>query len=322
MVGGSAAFRDALDKIDRFAGCIAPVLVEGETGTGKELAARALHARSDRSSGPFVALNVAALPEALVVNELFGHEGGAYTGAAGRQGGLVAEAEGGTLFLDEIDGLPLGAQAVLLRFLQDQEYRPLGGGRMRRADVRVVAASNAGMAGLIGARQFREDLFWRLAVLQLTLPPLRERPGDLEPLVAHFLGLMRRRYGGARRGIAPGAWEAMRRHPWPGNVRELENRVHRGYVLAAGAAISAEAMDLTRTPDAAPDAGDSAACAPFAAAKADAVAAFERAYIARALAETGGNVSAASRLAGKERRAFTRLIAKHGIDWRDFVTGR
>lgn len=317
LIGESEPFQAALDQMGRFAECGAPVLLEGETGTGKELAARTIHIRSDRRSGPFVPLNMGALPEALLINELFGHEAGAYTGAHRSSGGLVQEAEGGTIFLDEIDSMPLSAQATLLRFLEDQEYRPLGAGRTRRADVRVVSATNADMAGLVRAHAFREDLFYRVNVLRLRLPPLRERLGDLEPLSMRFLARLRERYGGPMRRIAPGAWAVMRRHRWPGNVRELENRIHRGFLMSRDSDIGVADLDLGHVVAEAP----AGAIEPtsFTAAKARVVAEFERAYIERVLTETRGNLSAASRLAKKERRAFARLVVKHGIDRRDFA---
>ncbi|MBL27103.1 MAG: Fis family transcriptional regulator [Rhodospirillaceae bacterium] len=317
LIGRSRTFREALGKISRYARCSAPVLIEGETGTGKELAARALHAKSDRRAGPFVAINVGALPEALIVNELFGHEQGAFTGAARRCGGLVAQAEGGTLFFDEIDSLPVSVQATLLRFLQEHEYRPLGGGRTREADVRVVSACNGDMAALVRAHKFREDLFYRINVLQLRLPPLRERLGDLEVLTEHFLDLMQERYGGPERRLEPGARAAMARHAWPGNVRELENRVHRAYLLARDARITEDDLDLPKANGA--SVTELLDDAPFAVAKARLVAAFERDYIRAVLAKTEGNLSAASRLAKKERRAFARLVEKHGIDRREFT---
>lgn len=317
LIGRSRAFRDALGKISRYARCSAPVLIEGETGTGKELAARALHATSDRRAGPFIAINVGALPEALIVNELFGHEQGAFSGAASRRGGLVEQAEGGTIFFDEIDSLPMSVQATLLRFLQEHEYRPLGGGRSREADVRVVSACNADMATLVRTQKFREDLFYRINVLQLRLPPLRERLADLTALTEHFLGQMQERYDGPDRRLEPGAWAAMAQHAWPGNVRELENRIHRAYLLAREAGITEEDLDLPNADGA--STGELLDDAPFAIAKARLVAEFERDYIRAVLAKTEGNLSAASRLARKERRAFARLVEKHGIDRREFT---
>lgn len=317
LIGESRPFQAALDQMSRFAECSAPVLLEGETGTGKELAARTIHGQSDRSAGPFVPLNMAALPEALLINELFGHEAGAYTGAQRSSGGLVQEAEGGTIFLDEIDSMPLSVQATLLRFLEDQEYRPLGAGAARQADVRVISATNADMTELVRAHRFREDLFYRVNVLHLRLPPLRARLGDLEPLAASFLERLRQRYGGATRRIAPDAWAVMRRHSWPGNVRELENRIHRGFLMAQGADIGVVDLDLGHV--AAETSAEPAEATSFTAAKARVVAEFERAYIERVLSETHGNLSAASRLANKERRSFARLVVKYGIDRKDFA---
>ena len=200
LIGDSKTFHDVLVKIEAFSACDAPVLIEGETGTGKELVARALHYLSRRRSGPFVPINCAALPEHLVVSELFGHKRGAFTGAEARQAGLVEQANRGTIFFDEVDSLPLPAQAVLLRFLQDQEYRPLGGGPPQTGNVRVLAASNASMRTQVRERRFREDLFYRLNVLTLHLPPLRDRRDDIALLARHFLGRFRHRYGGPGSG--------------------------------------------------------------------------------------------------------------------------
>ncbi|MGH6905077.1 MAG: sigma 54-interacting transcriptional regulator, partial [Geminicoccaceae bacterium] len=194
LIGDSASFQEVMARIARFSACDAPVLIEGETGTGKELVARALHYRSARQGNPFVPINCAALPEQLVVSELFGHERGAFTGAQARRVGLVEQARRGTIFFDEVDSLPPPAQAVLLRFLQDQEYRPLGGGSALYADTRVLAASNVCVANEVRERRFREDLYHRLNVLTLTLPPLRARRGDILALATNFLDRLGRQY--------------------------------------------------------------------------------------------------------------------------------
>lgn len=318
LVGESAVFLEAVAKIRQYGACSAPVMVLGETGTGKELAARALHYLSDRKGGPFVAVNFGALPENLIMNELFGHERGAFTGADKPCPGLIDQARGGTILFDEVDTLPLTGQAALLRFLQNQDYRPLGGGRERHADVRVVSASNADLEQLVKDGRFREDLYYRLNVLDLRLPPLRARKRDMPLLAGHFLTKFRRKYGGPVRHIAPTAKVAMARHDWPGNVRELENRLHRAVLLATDGTIREHDLDLPTVEDT-DDLPESKPCA-FAEAKKRAIAEFEQAYLCRILSETRGNVSAASRLAGKERRAFTRLLDKHGIDRRRYIT--
>jgi two-component system, NtrC family, response regulator GlrR len=322
LIGDSACFQEVLARIVRFSACDAPVLIEGETGTGKELVARALHYRSARQGYPFVPINCAALPEQLVVSELFGHERGAFTGAQARRVGLVEQARRGTIFFDEVDTLPPPAQAVLLRFLQDQEYRPLGGGSALRADTRVVAASNVCMATAVRERRFREDLYHRLNVLEVSLPPLRARRGDILDLAAHFLDRLSHQYGRAPKSLSRMAVSALLKHNWPGNVRELQNRLHRSFLMADGRQICCGELELDR-----PEQGDGSeerAVLPegtFAAAKARAVAEFERAYLCNLMASTLGNVSAASRLAGKERRTFARLLKKHGIDRQPFLAG-
>ncbi len=322
LVGGSRAFHDVLAKIKAFSVCDAPILIEGETGTGKELVARAVHYLSMRRGGPFVPVNCAALPDQLVVNELFGHTRGAFTGAEVRQAGLVEQACRGTILFDEVDTLPLPAQAVLLRFLQDQEYRPLGGGAPKTGNVRVLAASNADVGAKVRERSFREDLFYRLNVLTLHLPPLRERADDIPLLVRHFLERLRHRYGGPGKQVTAEAMAALRAHPWPGNVRELENRLHRAFVLAPAPEIDCADLELVPVNGSphpqCPGTTGECGCASFAAAKARAVADFEQAYLQRLMTTTNGNVSAASRMARKERRTLARLLKKHGIDRRQF----
>jgi DNA-binding NtrC family response regulator len=320
LIGSSASFQEVIAKIARFSACDAPVLIEGETGTGKELVARALHYRSARRGHPFVPINCAALPEQLVVSELFGYERGAFTGAQGRRLGLVEQARRGTIFFDEVNSLPAPAQAVLLRFLQDQEYRPLGAGGLLHADTRVIAASNLSMAREVRERRFREDLYHRLNVLTLSLPPLRARGDDILELAARFLDHLSRQYRRAPKALSVAAASALVRHDWPGNVRELENRLHRSFLMADGREISSGDLGLAGTAED----RDSKECGAqpgdtFAAAKARAVADFERAYLRTLMTAAQGNVSAASRLAGKERRTFARLLKKHGIERREFL---
>jgi DNA-binding NtrC family response regulator len=337
MIGDSFAFRAVRALIHRFANCNAPVLISGATGTGKELAARALHYGSDRRPGPFVPVDCAALPDTLVVNELFGHAKGAYTGAHEAQEGLVLQATGGTLFLDEVDSLDLPSQAGLLRFLQDQEFRPLGGGRPRRADVRILAASNVCLEDLIDKRQFRGDLYFRLNVLRIAMPSLSERREDIAAMATSYLDQLAAQYEQAPKTLAPDALVAAEQYDWPGNIRELQNRLHRAFVLAGGLVIFAADLDLP--PEGAHANGSAAAAVSmangsssngsskkepspldgsFAQAKARAIERFEQAYLNRLMEATEGNVSAASRVAGKERRALGKLLKKHGIDRRFF----
>jgi DNA-binding NtrC family response regulator len=317
IVGESPAFRHAHRCIERVAASDAPVLVEGETGSGKEVAARVIHYGGPRRNAPFVPLNCGALPEHLFESELFGHERGAFTDARESRRGLVREAESGTLFLDEVDALSPRAQVALLRFLQDSRFRPLGG-RECRADVRLVAASNRPLSTLVAAGLFRQDLLYRLNVLYVSLPPLRERGEDAWLLVLHFVDRFVRKYGLAR----PRFDEEVRRwvlaQSWPGNIRELENWVHRQVLMSDGGLL-ATSGDEPRGAEPALGAVPAERALPrYQEAKAQALEAFERSFLLRALREAGGNVSCAAQLVGKERRAFGRLLKKYAIDRRQF----
>lgn len=321
FVGDGPCMAKVIGQIRAFSCYDAPVLIQGETGTGKELAARALHYFSMRRGGPFVPINCATLPDTLIANELFGHEPGAFTGADGQRTGLIDQACHGTLFFDEVDALSPMAQAAVLRFLEDQEFRPLGGGTSRQGDVRIVAATNAALLDTVEAKEFRDDLFYRLNVLNLHMPPLRAHREDIPALASHFLTRLAKRYGGAAKALGPCALDALMTYDWPGNVRELENRLHHAYVVASGQTI--EQRDLKLERDERP-ASRSAEAWPrtdgsFAEAKARVVADFERTYLHKLLARTRGNVSAASRLARKDRRAFNRLLTKHHIDRQQYL---
>jgi len=312
LVGASEAFCSMLAQLRRVATCEAPVLIEGETGSGKELAARAIHYWGARKSGPFVPVNCGALPDHLLEAELFGHERGAFTDAKLARRGLVAEANGGTLFLDEVDALSAKAQIALLRFLQDQRYRPLGSSRELVTHVRVLAASNQPLTDATQQGRFRCDLMYRLKILHLELPPLRARIGDAERLAAHFVRVLCAKYGLPLKRFDDATLAWMRGYGWPGNVRELENWVHRELLMADGLTI--RAMLDARGADSRDDANEPPVLANFQRAKAEAVRAFERDYVLAALRRCGGNVTHAARLAGKERRAFGQLFKKHGID--------
>jgi DNA-binding NtrC family response regulator len=312
LIGQSPAFIAALGLIGKFARCDATILVQGETGTGKELAARAIHYLSQRRGFPFIPVNCGALPDALVENELFGHVRGAYTDARESQNGLVADAEGGTLFLDEIEALSARAQVVLLRFLQDHEYRQLGGRSQLRSNVRIVAASNADLTELVRSGAFREDLLYRLAILSLKMPALRHRPGDPFLLAQHFIRRFASQYQQPELELDKHAIDILAAHHWPGNVRELENGVHRAFLLADCGAIGL-ATPWQQGITGAQDVPGTLTQLCFQEAKALALAEFERTYLKQLLGRSHGNVSLAARISGKERSRLTKLMKKHGI---------
>ena len=245
IVGQSPPLRATLDVIRQAAPSSATVLLLGESGTGKELFARALHEHSGRAAGPFVAINCGAIPESILESELFGYERGAFTGAVQRKEGRFERASGGTLFLDEVGELSLAMQVKLLRALQESEIERLGGTAPVRIDVRVVAATNQDLSARVREGRFREDLFYRLNVIQVTLPPLRDRPEDVPLLADHFLGRFAAKNGKTVRGFTSRALDALERHSWPGNVRELENAVERAVVLS-----KAEEIDIDDLPEA------------------------------------------------------------------------
>jgi len=257
-----------------------------------------------------VPVNCGALPDHLLEAELFGHERGAFTDAKLARRGLVAEANGGTLFLDEVDALSAKAQIALLRFLQDQRYRPLGSARERSTSVRVIAATNQPLAQAIEHGQFRCDLMYRLKILHLQMPPLRARSGDAEHLAVHFVGVLCAKYGLPPKRFDEATLAWIRSYRWPGNVRELENWVHRHLLMADGLTIRAM-FDTAQSPA---DAEGEPGIDRFQRAKAEAVRVFERDYVLTVLRQAHGNVTRAAQLAGKERRAFGKLLKKHGID--------
>lgn len=327
MIGRSSLFMEAQRILQRFARCDAPVLIEGETGTGKELAARAIHYGGRRSAGPFVPVNCGALPDALVENELFGHRRGAFTDAHVEQAGLIAHASGGTLFLDEVDALPMKSQVALLRFLQDHHYRPLGATESRHADVRLIAATNADLNALVDAGTFRLDLMFRLRILVVKLPSLRDRRGDIELLANSFLTSCAERFGDGDKTLHRATLEWMQQYRWPGNIRELETLICRGYLLSESRVIDItpaegfiggmDEMDSrpfhTRIATRAARTCGALDYEDFKTAKNRVIKEFESRYLADALSAAGGNVTKAASLAGKERRAFGKLLKKHGL---------
>ena len=324
LLGRSESFLRALALIERMARFDAPVLIQGETGTGKELAARAIHYLSPRSDAPFVALNCGAVPETLIESELFGCERGAYTDARQARAGLIAAADGGTLFFDEIDALPLRAQVSLLRFLQERTYRPVGGTREHGCNVRIIAAASPRLQEMLCAGAFRDDLAFRLNVLLLEMPPLRCRPGDPLLLARHFIGRHARHYGLPPRYFDPHSVDWLESYAWPGNVRELDNVVQRALLLSdaeapqlsVGTALMAAgtAGQLAHLARPADSHSALAGLPAFNDARAQALHRFEREYLERVMTTAAGNVTHAARLAQKERRALGKLLKTHGLD--------
>jgi DNA-binding NtrC family response regulator len=308
LVGKHENFLRAVESVAMLALSKAPVLITGETGTGKELFAHAIHSLSDRRNGPFIPLDCGVLPEQLAENELFGHSRGAFTDAHAETKGLVALADGGTLFLDEIDALSLSNQAKLLRFLQEGTFRALGAERFGRANVRVIAATNRAIEECVRQRQFRSDLYFRVNVLRLRLAPLRERHGDVALLAGYFLAT---ECGAAQKFFSPAALRRLEKYHWPGNVRELFNLVQRAALSAPGCQITPAHLSFDgdpMQPAAAPEVPHG-----FRNAKQHAIREFERSYVEGLLARHEGNITQAAREAGKERRALGKLVKKYGI---------
>ena len=315
IIGVSAAITEVRRLIGTVSHTEVAVALYGETGTGKELAARTIHEQSQRSDQPFVVVDCAALPEPLLENELFGHEAGAYTGADRKTLGLLAEADGGTVFIDEIGEMPLGLQSKLLRFLQTKEFRRVGAATQTRVDVRVVTATNRDLEAEIAAGRFRRDLFYRINVFPIRLPALRERPEDVGLLADHFLRAAAKEMGRVVEPLKPEALAVLSAHDWPGNVRQLENVVRRLVVGAEGSRIGAaecEAVLGVRSPSAAPN-GAKDSVEPFHAARAEALERFERAYLDRLLRATGNNVAEAARRAGIDRKNLWLKLKRYGL---------
>ncbi|HET7292243.1 MAG TPA: sigma-54 dependent transcriptional regulator [Vicinamibacteria bacterium] len=299
VVGDDPALRETLDAIRRAAASDATVLILGESGTGKELMARSLHDLSARARAPFVAINCAAIPEALLENELFGHEKGAFTGATGRKVGKAELAHRGTLFLDEIADMPLPLQGKILRLVQEKQFERVGGVQTLSVDVRVVAATNRDLAEAVSRKEFREDLFYRLSVFPVTVPPLRRRRGDILPLAEAFLERFAGELGRKGLRLSDAARRALLDHAWPGNVRELQNSIERAVILADGEEIAAEHLRLRPSPSGGPTLGDVIdLTGPLAEVKERAAARAEEAAIRLALAESGGDRAAAAERLG------------------------
>jgi DNA-binding NtrC family response regulator len=301
LIAEARAMQPALRLMERIAPSDAHVLITGEHGTGKEVVARWLHAASKRAGRPFVAVNAGGVSEGVFESELFGHVKGAFTDARADRAGCFELAEGGTLFLDEIANMPLNQQAKLLRVLQTGEYHPVGSSRVRRSDVRFLAATNVDVAKEVAEGRFREDLLYRLNTVEIHLPPLRERREDIPPLAAHFARSLGGRYGQAVPRFSPEAMAALLEHGWPGNVRELEHVVERALLLARDAVITVEDLALRAARD-----GEQR----FEQMTLDEV---ERHLIQRALARHGGQVSDAARDLGLSRSALYRRLQQHGL---------
>jgi len=303
IIGNSWSLRQALKQVEIVAPTDATVLVLGETGTGKELIARAIHDASPRRGRPFIKMNCAAIPSSLLESELFGHERGAFTGAVAQRIGRFELADGGTLFLDEVGEIPLELQPKLLRVLQERELERLGGTLTLRFDVRVVAATNRDLRGMVGTQRFRDDLYYRLNVFPIAIPPLRERPEDIEALVHHFVHQFARRMNRDIDLIPNETLDALRRHPWPGNVRELENVIQRAVILSTGARLTLPPIPIEPGPQ-------SHLKEP------ETLKGKERACIARALQEAnwviGGPRGAAARL-GLKRTTLHSLLKRLGL---------
>jgi DNA-binding NtrC family response regulator len=311
LIGESPMFQEVIRKIPLVAKCDASVLVYGDTGTGKELCARAIHYLSPRVNKSFIPVTCGAIPMELMENELFGHIKGAYTGASSSNPGLIQEADGGTLFLDDIDCLPFAAQGKLLRFLQEKEYRQLGSTKIHHADVRVISTTNRELENMVDQGKFRKDLYFRLNIVPLKLPLLRERREDIPPLAHHFLEKYAEEFDKQVNEFTPQAMEKLLMFEWPGNVRELEHVVERAVVLSEAEVIQATEIILHHSKDAKPRES-------FKEAKARVVAQFERSYIQGLLLAHHGNITRAARAAQKNPRAFWQLIYKHQIDVQSF----
>ncbi|HJP91733.1 MAG TPA: sigma-54 dependent transcriptional regulator [Pyrinomonadaceae bacterium] len=311
LIGASSAFVAETSKIPVVARSEISVLISGETGTGKEMVGRAIHYLSPRAGKPFIPVNCGAIPVELLENELFGHERGAFTGAQASRDGLIQEAEKGTLFLDEVDCLPLLAQVKLLRFLQEKEYRPLGSTKVIKGDVRIIAASNANLEQAVAAGTLRRDLYYRLNVVPIVLPPLRDRSIDILLLARHFLAVYAARLNSLATDFSPEAERKLMLYSWPGNVRELEHVIERLVVLCNEKTIQASHIVF-------PGENNQLGELSFQEMKANVIAKFETNYIENLLVAYRGNISKAAQAAQKERRTFWQLVRKHKIDVEKF----
>lgn len=321
VVGNSAAMREVFEQIRRFAVCDVPVMITGESGTGKELVARAIHDHSHRAGGPYVAINCAAVPASLIASELFGYEKGAFTGANTRKHGQIEHAHGGTLFLDEIGDMPIELQGHLLRFVQEGEIVRVGGRDPIKVDVRIIAATNVRLRDAITAGRLREDLYYRLNVLSLHLPPLRERKGDVEVLATYFIRQIAQELQRPLRGFTPAALAKLQAHNWPGNVRELIATLRRAAVLADGDQITEDDLRLENghiTPHLAERAAERDAPHGHHH-RSDPGSLAERQAVMIALEENRFNITKASHALGVSRVTFYRMLRRNNIELRQQV---
>ena len=321
LIGQSPCFKTAIRNIRLISKFDVGVHIYGETGTGKELAARAIHYLSARCNRPFIPIACGGLSDELILNELFGHARGAYTGADAKQPGVIQVADKGTLFIDEIDCLAPKAQIGLLRFLQEKEYKSLGSPDIRKADTRIISASNRNLIDCVENGMFRRDLYYRLDVLRLDLPPLRHRGGDVYLLADHFLRKFTHEYGLPDQPLNPVIERKLHTYNWPGNVRELENFILKSCLMPEPlvSAGSSDTPDNNRHTKALLPAEPIDIREGFNSARARVVNRFEKRYLHMLLAKTRGNVSLAARIAKKERRTFTRLLKKHAIQRMDYL---
>jgi len=343
IIGQSEIIQYMRHSIKKMAQYHATVLVTGETGTGKELVARGLHYGGELASKPFIAINCSTFSDELFASELFGYTKGAFTDAKTDKDGLLTSVNGGTIFLDEIDSLSLKSQAALLRVLQESEFRPIGSNEVQKTNVRFIAAANCNLQNKISQNEFRQDLYFRLFILSVKVPSLRERKEDIPLLVEHFIQKLNSQYGLDKKGLSNNLLNRFQHHDWPGNIRELENSIHRHYLLSKNDLLDDDAEMLSGSADSADDNRTSSlsknhmsdhlrdtlnqmsiaddlmteemdlACLSFAEAKRQAIEVFEAKFVSHLLHFTKGNVTKAATLCGKERRAFGKLVKKYDI---------
>lgn len=313
IIGESGAIKELHKKIELISPCYVNVLITGESGAGKELVARAIHYLSLRAGKPFIPVNCCAIPENLFENEIFGHVKGAFTGACDNHNGLVKEADGGTLFLDEIGTISQNSQAKLLRLLQEKEYKPLGCPKTQKADIRIIAATNKDLLSLVKEGRFREDLYYRLNILTIHLPPLRERKEDIPLLIEHFLSKYLREYNKSKIELSQDVMDKLVSYHWPGNIRELENKIQQMIVMPSNHGLTDNNISLATEK---PIKESETEC--LKSVKKMAIESFEKSYLHQLLKEHDGNVAMAARKAGKSRTGLWNLLKKHNLSPKEF----